>query len=137
MLPQVSTSDVGVFTSATLGVLALVGLAVRFVLVPYLREHLVRPVQETHRQVTQNRHESREPTVVDRIDDVLGEVRRLADSTTATQSIANAALKSASGAHRRIDDHVAWAREEDNRLWSAVSDARHRAEEEREEPPHD
>jgi hypothetical protein len=58
-------------------VIVFVGLAVRFVLVPYLRDHLVQPVQEVKRQVTENSHANAEPTLPDLIDDVRGEVRAL------------------------------------------------------------
>lgn len=113
---------------ASLSICGLAGLAVRYVLVPYLREHVVVPVQETHRQVTQNRHESNVPTVVDRIDDLREQIDHLGSTIVATQAVANAAARSSSAAHRRVDDHLTWAREEDSRLWRAVSEARHRAE---------
>lgn len=48
----------------------LVGLGVRFVLVPYLREHLIQPMKQVQKQVTENHHHNTEPTVLDRIDDV-------------------------------------------------------------------
>lgn len=56
----------------------IVGLAVRYVLVPYLREHLIAPVQETHKQVTENHHQSpASPTLPDRIEDLATDVRAL------------------------------------------------------------
>lgn len=54
-------------TAATLAV-GLVGLGVRFILLPWLREHLVDKVEETHRQVSVNKHQSRPPTLLDRVD---------------------------------------------------------------------
>lgn len=120
-------ADIGIVSGALCSLLVLLGLAVRFVLVPYLREHLVRPVQETHRQVTQNRHANPEPTVLDRIDDVHDAVRRLSDTTVAVQAVANAAARSASGAHRRLDQHSHWADHEVARLWSNISEPMHRA----------
>lgn len=56
----------------------VLGLAVRYVLMPYLREHLLGPVQETHHQVTENTGESPQPTVLDAIHDVQRDVRALA-----------------------------------------------------------
>ena len=57
---------------------ALMGLGVRFVLMPYLRDHLIRPVDEVHRQVTENHHSNDVPTLPDRIDDLQQEVTALA-----------------------------------------------------------
>lgn len=59
------------------GLCTLVGLATRYVLVPYLREHLLTPVQETHHQVTENNGSSPSPTVLDAIHDVQQDVRAL------------------------------------------------------------
>lgn len=122
-----TATDVSVYAGALLSTFAVLGLVVRYALVPYLRDQLVIPVKETHRQVTQNRHQNREPTVLDRIDDVHDAVQRVEASVVAVQAVANAAARSAGGAHRRLDQHVAWAREEDTRLWQAVTDPRHRA----------
>lgn len=56
----------------------LVGLAVRFILMPYLRDVLLAPVQETHKQVTENHHANKDqPTVLDRIADVQTDVNTL------------------------------------------------------------
>lgn len=65
----------GTFISACV----LVGLAVRYVLLPYLRDHLIQPVNETHKQVTENHHAqpNGQPTVLDRIDDVQRDVKAL------------------------------------------------------------
>lgn len=48
----------------------LVGLAVRFVLMPYLREHLVKPMRQVEKQVTENHHSNPKPTILDRLDDI-------------------------------------------------------------------
>lgn len=64
---------VAVLTAITLA-FGLVGIIVRYMLVPYLRDQLVtqllNPVQETHRQVTVNQHSSEEPTILDKMDDL-------------------------------------------------------------------
>jgi hypothetical protein len=57
---------------------ALIAAAVRLVLLPYLREHLVDPVREVKKQVTENSHSNPEPTVLDKIDDVRLQVGALA-----------------------------------------------------------
>lgn len=55
----------------------IIGILVRLVLLPYLREHLIAPVKQVEKQVTVNHHSSLEPTVLDRIDDVQQEVKVL------------------------------------------------------------
>jgi hypothetical protein len=57
---------------------AIVATAVRLILLPYLREHLVDPVSQVKKQVTENHHTNQEPTVLDRIDDVRTQVGALA-----------------------------------------------------------
>lgn len=55
----------------------LFGLATKLVLMPYLREHLIGPMAQVKRQVSENHHHNSEPTVLDRIDDVGRDVRAL------------------------------------------------------------
>lgn len=73
------SQDTVTFLLATLlSLITLAGLITRFVLMPYLRQHLVDPVKATHAQVTENHHASPgEPTLVDRVDDVARDVRAL------------------------------------------------------------
>jgi len=57
----------------------LVAGLVRFMLLPYLREHLVEPLHETRAQVTENSHAEPhdQPTVMDRLDDVQTDVKAI------------------------------------------------------------
>jgi len=57
----------------------LVAGLVRFMLLPYLREHLLTPVKETRAQVTENNHTQPhdQPTVMDRLDDVQRDVKAI------------------------------------------------------------
>lgn len=71
-------SDLGAALTAALALLALLGMAVRFVLLPYLREHLVVPVEQVHKQVTENHHRNDEPTLPDRLEDLHDEVKAVA-----------------------------------------------------------
>lgn len=68
MNPILSTI-IGVLTSLSL-LTGLLGLLVKYALLPWLKEHLVVPVQETHETLTVNSHRSAEPTVLDRLDDL-------------------------------------------------------------------
>lgn len=72
--------DIVTFVLGTMVTLCVIaGLAVRFILMPYLRDHLLAPVQETHKQVTENHHANDEqPTVLDRIADVSTDVQAVA-----------------------------------------------------------
>lgn len=148
MVPHVSVADIGVVASAVLSVLAILGLAVRFVLMPYLREQVIRPVKETHRQITEHDPRSPSTTVRDQIDDlgtkvddVLDRVEHLSAEATAAAVTARAAGRATSATTRRLDRHLAWASEEARRVWATISryhpedDPRHSAEDDRKEPP--
>lgn len=135
-------AEVGVVASAVLGVCAVLGLVVRWALLPYLRDQVVRPVQETHRQVTpHDRPPDAEPTIVDRLDDVqttvtdlAAQVEQIAKKAQRNRELADAAGRAADAVHRRLSDHEAWSREEDSRLWRAISVARQGAEHEERKP---
>lgn len=55
--------------AAIIGISTLAGLAVKFILMPYLRENLIEPISEVYRQTTVNGHSSADPTLLDRMDD--------------------------------------------------------------------
>lgn len=57
--------------------LSLVGLAARFILLPWLRQHIVAPMRQVEKQVSENAHANSSPTVLDRIDDVQQEVHAM------------------------------------------------------------
>lgn len=74
-----STREAITWTLGTIvTVCVIIGLAVRFVLMPYLREHLITPVKQVEKQVTENHHSNAQPTVLDRIDDVQSSVEAVA-----------------------------------------------------------
>lgn len=58
--------------------IVLIGIGARYILLPWLREHLVAPMKQVEKQVTENHHSNKNPTVLDRIDDVQNEVMALA-----------------------------------------------------------
>jgi hypothetical protein len=60
-----------------LTVSVLVGMAVRFILLPWLRDHLAVPVDEVRRQVSENHHKHTPPTLPDRIETVSADVKTL------------------------------------------------------------
>lgn len=74
-----STRESITWTLGTIiAVFVILGVVVRLVLVPYLREHLITPVKQVEKQVTENHHSNAQPTVLDRIDDVQQSVKALA-----------------------------------------------------------
>lgn len=92
---QVVSAALG--SAVSLSVLA--GLAVRVALVPYLRDHLFAPVQQTNKQVTENHHSNDQPTVLDRLDDVHNEVKAMS---------------------RMFDGHLDWSQREVDRIWNEL-----------------
>lgn len=107
--------------STTLALAALAGLMVRWVLMPYLREHLLRPMQRVEHQVSVNNHTSDVPTMLDKIDDLHGEVRELRAEHLRTRS-------DLSDLSRQVGDHLlrseSWSAEVESRLgglhWPAL-----------------
>ena len=99
--------------STTLALAALAGLMVRWVLLPYLREHLLKPMQRVEHQVSVNNHTSDVPTMLDKIDDLHGEVRELRAEQLRTRS-------DLSDLSRQVGDHLlrseSWSAEVESRL---------------------
>ena len=62
----------------TLGLAAIAGLLVRWVLMPYLREHLLAPLQKVSHELS-NGHRSDPPTAKDSIGTIESKVDALAD----------------------------------------------------------
>lgn len=65
-----AVATLGAVLGVVLSGLALLAAAWRWVVLPNLREQLFTPVAETRRQVSENRHTNRHPTLMDRLDDV-------------------------------------------------------------------
>lgn len=81
-------------TLVSLSVLA--GITVKFILLPWLRDHLLEPVRTTHQQVTENHHAGNDgPTLPDRMEDLHTDVRTLT---------------------RLLDSHITWSFREHRRL---------------------
>lgn len=96
------SQDTVTFLLSTLtALLVLTGLAVRFVLLPWLRDHLVDPVQQTHQQVSANGRDTEPPTLPDRLADLQSDVSVLT---------------------RLLDTHVEWSTEEHDRLDKALEE---------------
>lgn len=75
---DITTDGIVAACSGLLVVFAFIGIVARFVLLPYLREHLVTPVAEVREQV-KNTHES---NLREDIDSVSEQITDLNDSVT-------------------------------------------------------
>lgn len=95
-----------VLTTVT-SVTILLGLGVKFVLVPYLKEHLVSPMREVQRQVTENHHSNVVPTLPDRIEDVAVDVRALTDALDKHLASSDRWLDKLTGRLALLEGHVA------------------------------
>lgn len=105
MNPQ-SRDTVTFLMGTLLSLITLLGLLTRYVLLPYLREHLVAPVKETHQAVTENHHSSPQaPTVVDRLEDLHTDVRTLT---------------------RLLDLHTSWSDREHRAIRRELAEAKSR-----------
>lgn len=87
----------------------LSGLATKFILVPYLREHLVKPMDLVRKQVTENHHSNTRPTVLDRLDDVQNEVMALGRQVGDVGRQVDAATAERRALRRMHDEHRAWS----------------------------
>lgn len=105
------TLTVGGLTALTL-IAGMIAAAVRLVLLPWLREHLVRPMkvnadlaEEVHRQVTVNSHKSPEPTLLDKIDTL---------------------QQNQHAAAQMFEGHIERSAEEWGRIWDAIDHLKNR-----------
>jgi hypothetical protein len=96
----------GALVALALGLCALAGIIGRVVLLPWIRTHLLEPVQETNRQVTVNGHTSRDPTLKDSVHSLQEQYTEL------RRDIAAAAIM--------FDGHIAASERDRGDLWRAV-----------------
>lgn len=68
-------TNLGILVGVVVAISGLLGTAIAFLvkyaLIPYIEKRLVKPVRETHKQVTQNHHTSDPPTIPDRIENMM------------------------------------------------------------------
>jgi hypothetical protein len=86
----------------TLTLCLLGGFVVRFVVFPWIQAHLVEPVKDTNHQVSVNAHQSPEPTIPDRIDDLSAQV------TAATLDHVSQG-RDIRALTRVLDEHLRWS----------------------------
>lgn len=108
--------DLAVATTAALGVLALIGAAYKWVLLPNLREQVVKPLHEARRELTGGKHD---PSIRDQLDELSGEIE---DATLELRAMA-----------LMFDGHLEWSQAEVDALWRELK--RQRDAGERPPPP--
>lgn len=98
-----SSRDAVTFTLGTfVTVCTIIALGVKFILLPWLRDHLVQPVQRVHHEVTANNHKSATPTIPDRLEDLSTKV----DEATQAHELQSRDMK----AFRLVlDEHLRWS----------------------------
>lgn len=104
----------GAMLGVVLGTMALIGAAVRWILLPYLRDTLFTPLREAHRQVTENKHSNPSPTLLDRLDDL----EQLVEAVGLNQQ---AVLR----LQLKLDRHVGESSQDRARLWLMVESLIH------------
>jgi hypothetical protein len=97
---------VGAVLAVVVTAFAVVGALWRFVILPNLREQLLRPVEETRRQVMENKHVNRKPTLLDRLDDVEQTLEAIGLNQTALM--------------KQIGDHVGESVADRRHLWLVI-----------------
>lgn len=100
--------------------LVVVGALWKWVVLPNLREQLFRPVEETRRQVVENKHANTPPTVLDKIDDVAAQLVDLAATVDAVALTQGAVLRVAARLRKveqSLGEHLAAAGEAERRIW--------------------
>lgn len=97
---------VGAVLAVVVAAFVVVGAIWRFVLLPNLREQLIRPIEETRRQVSENKHVNRRPTILDRLDDVEQTLEAIGLNQTAVL--------------RQISEHVGESATDRRHLWLVI-----------------
>lgn len=121
-------SRVGELVSVAVGVIVILGVMWRFVVLPNLREQLYKPVAETKRQVTENRHANPSPTVLDRLDDLGSQLAELVHTVDAIGLTQSAVLRVAGKLNRMeaaVASHVHSSEEDRRRLWLIIESLIH------------
>lgn len=97
----------GALVALSLGTITLCGIIARLVVLPWLRTHLLEPVQEANRQVSVNGHVSEEPTLKDSVHTLQDQFKEL------RMDIANAAFM--------FEGHITASERDRANLWAAIA----------------
>lgn len=119
---QLIFTTIGAVIGIALGIGTLVGILIRYMLVPFLAEKFVL-LEETHKQVSENRHSNETPTVLDRIEEVKTQSDRI-------EALAVKSQEEVKSIARRFgemfDGHIEWSQREVDAVWAELKRKRDR-----------
>lgn len=104
----------GGILAVTLGVLGILGAIWRWIILPNLREQLVEPLRETRRQVTENKHRNKTPTILDRLDDIEQIIEAVGLNQQAIMRL-----------QMRLGEHIGESTKDRQHLWLMVESLAH------------
>jgi len=111
-----------------IGVCTLIGLAVRWVLLPYMRDQIVRPLRQINKQVAPTDADwSAEPmpTVMGQLEEVVQEVRQ---TRAENRAAVDAAREEVQQLGKMFDGHLEWSQDKVDELAKKIREAREIAE---------
>lgn len=112
------------FAGLLVSLCILAGFAARFVLWPWIRDHIVTKLDETHSQVTVNKHVSKTPTLLDRVDTTTAHVAGLVSQLDTVESKVDDTADRVNATARMLDGHLDRSSGEWGRLWDSIYDVR-------------
>lgn len=115
---------------SVVAVLGLLGWLVKPRLIQWIRVEVIEPMQTIKKQVTENSHANPEPTVLDRLSDVIDRVEKTDRSVLAlTTIVGNLDGKAdriehkaerldgkAERLERKVEDHLSWSKKTTDRI---------------------
>lgn len=105
-----TTKDKAELILTCLGIIAFVVAAITWiakrVLLPWIVEHIAKPVQETNKQITVNGHSTYPPTLMDKIDNLS---RSAEDARIAAMTVGN-----------MLEGHLNRSDDEWGHIWNAI-----------------
>lgn len=116
---QLILTTIGAVLGIALGLGTLVGILIRYMLVPFLAEKFVL-LEETHKQVSENNHRNESPTVLDRISEVKTQADRI-------EYLAQNSRHAVNTLARMFDGHLKWSQDEVDAMWKAIKETRERS----------
>ncbi len=129
--------NIGRVITIIVGTTVLIGIGAKILLLPWLRDNLVKPVEETNKQVTVNTHISEPSTMLDSVH-LLENNLKSVDTKITNLSNELAHLAQFIGIINKMwDHHLEWSQSEVERLWDAINpNTKHRQQSEKSEGKH-
>ncbi len=119
--------NIGRVITIIVGTTVLIGICAKVLLLPWLRDNLVKPVEETNKQVTVNTHVSEPSTLLDSVH-LLEDKMDSMETILHNMAVEYAHMAGSTGVIKAMwDHHLEWSQNEVERLWDAINyNTRHR-----------